>query len=221
MSASFADIVAWLVPLLFGGLVSVYGLLVLLIGRFNSGSGWEVRGPVTVIPALLALPTLPLVFLINPSLAQRTAWTAEAEERHRRSQERQERKKVIAERDREIAGRLADLDKERVKDPARLLEHRSEYEQLQQERRALSKENLALTDEDRRDSLQVASVGRGGPRDPMPYLLPLGWGAALYGVGWLFGRNRPAAKQTATAAPTPAPAEPVQDGPCKETEHLG
>ena len=82
MSASFRDVVLWVMPILFGGFVSLCGLLTLLLGRFDPGSGWEVRGAAAVFPGVLALPSLPLISLINPSLSQRATWTADCCTRH-------------------------------------------------------------------------------------------------------------------------------------------
>jgi hypothetical protein len=230
MTASFGDVVSWFLPLLIGGVVTLCGLLAVLLGRFDSGSGWEVRGTVAWCLGVLALPALPFVVLNNPSLSQRTAWTAETEEAKQRSRERQERLKGIAERHKEIADKLAELDKaparpigsplatvwqssreerqkaraQRDKEMARTLAERQELQKLQRESLALSSEKLALTVEEGRDYDRLGSIGRGRPRDPMLYLLPLAWGAALYGLGWLLGRKKSAAEETKVAPPAPA-----------------
>jgi hypothetical protein len=227
MSASLGDVVIWLMPLVIGAVVSLCGLLTLLLGRFDPGSGLEVRGVAAVVLGLLALPVLPLAFFINPSLAQRAAWAAETETWQQRSRERQERKKAIAERRKEIKGKLAALDKtaakptadpleallkrmreelkktpaERAKETATRLAQSRQRQQLQQESLDLHKEELALTTEELRDYDRLGSVRRGRPRDPMPYLLPLGWGASLLGLGWLLGRKKSIAKQTTAAEP--------------------
>jgi len=203
-----------------GVVVSLCGLLALLRGRFDPGSGWEVRGAAAVALGVLALPALPLVLLINPSLSQRAAWTAEAEEWKQGSRERQERKEAIAERVKQIDGRLAELDKEKEAGPGAALRQLPERRELQRESLALAKERLALTQEEGRVHDRLGSVGRGRPRDPMPYLLPLGWGAALYGLGWLFGRKKPTAEKTGSAEPAAPPAatnEVIQSGPHQDT----
>jgi hypothetical protein len=151
------------------------------------------------VPALvlgiLALPVLPLVFLINPTLSQRITWTAEGEEWKQRSRERQERKQAIAEREREIAGKLAELDRKRAVEPGGALRQGPERLKLQRESHALGKEKLELTKEASQDFDRLGVVGRGRPRDPMPYLLPLGWGAVLYGLGWMLGRKKPSLEE--------------------------
>ena len=53
----------------------------------------------------------------------------------------------------------------------------------------------------------------------MPYLLPLGWGAVLYGLGWMLGRKKPASEEKRFAEKAkdigeeerPAPEEPLPE----------
>jgi hypothetical protein len=207
MSASFGDVVAWLLPLLIGGVVSLLGLLSLSLGRIDSGSGWVLRGAPAVVLGILALPALPMTYLVNPTLSQRTAWSAEAEEWTKRRQERLERKKEIDERDKEIAANIAALGREKA----------AERLKLQRQSLELSKEKLELTKADAEDTDRLGTVGRGRPRDPMPYLLPFGWGFTLYFVGWLLGRKTPAeepkATETAPVVPLAPPDERIQAGP--------
>jgi hypothetical protein len=211
MSASLGDVIMWIMPVLIGVVVSLCGLLALLLGRLDPGSSWEVRGAAAVALGLLALPTLPLVFLVNPSLSQRIDWASETAEWKQRGAERRERKNAIAERQQEIAGNLAKLDGDKAVAPGVVARQALEHLKLQQESLELSKEKLALTEEDGLDSNRLGSVGRGRPNDPMPYLLPLGWGAALYALGWLLGRKKSAAETTVA---TPALAVlSVEPGP--------
>jgi hypothetical protein len=218
MSASFGDVFSWLMPLLIGGIVSLCGLLTLLLGRFDPGSGWEVRGLVAVLLGILALPVLPLAFVINPSLSQRTAWAAETEQWKQRSLERLERQNVIAARKREIDRKLAELDREKTGKPGDFLRQWPQRQKLQRESLELSNEKLALTQEENQDSDRLGSVGRGRPRDPMPYLLPLGWGGTLYALGWLLGRKKSAAEETTEPAPAGLPTAPEPTHPEKPAE---
>jgi hypothetical protein len=93
-----------------------------------------------------------------------------------------------------------------------------ERQRLQQESLALTKEETAWAKEEEQVSRRLGSFRRGGPRDPTPYLLPLVWGAALCGLGWLFGRNKPAANESkaaeqANAVPPAARDDGIPDRP--------
>jgi hypothetical protein len=182
MFASVGDVISWALPLIVGGVVTVCGLMALLWGRFDPGSGREVRGGPAVCLGILALPALPVTWLVNPSLSQLAEWADEREAFTERVEKRRQRQEEITGLEKKLKERIAAARR-----------NTAEGLKLQREGVELAKERSALAQEHLEDASRLQPGRRGGPGDPFPYLLPLAWGAVLYCLAWLFGRKVPAA----------------------------
>src|SRR5262249_27846241 len=101
--SSFGEIFFWFMPFLLGGFVSLMGVLTMLHRRYDSPGGWELRGPAALLLGVFALPVLPLVVLLNPTLSQRAARRQEREAEARKDQELRDRLAAVKERRKALA----------------------------------------------------------------------------------------------------------------------
>lgn len=233
MSITFGDVLLWLLPLLVSGTISACGLGAMLYLHFDAGE-WKVTGPTALVLGLLALPALPLTYLINPALAQlaeRSAaaeeWKGRAGELSERHEQRQKRLEGIEAREKELDGEKAQLRKntatqglhelvkmkpearqKRAERLKRMKKENEERRRLYAERQALREEDKADEEEKRRALERAGWKSHGGQGPPITFSLPLVWGFALYGLGWLFRSEAPGGNRAApheAAAPTLAP----------------
>jgi ABC-type multidrug transport system fused ATPase/permease subunit len=175
--SSFGEIFFWFMPFLLGGFVSLMGVLAMLYRRIDSDRGWEVTGPATVLLGFFALPVLPLVVLLNPTLSQRAARRQERDAEARKDQELRDRLAAVKERRKALAA-----------------------EGAEEEDRKLRQEESQLTRAETQARAKALAARWEASADKAVYLVPFAWGGTLYGLAWLLGRpKKPGAEETPDA----------------------
>jgi hypothetical protein len=217
------DLFLWLVPLLIAGVVSAAGLMGLVLRRFVSKSGLELTGTPAIVLGVLAVPALPVVLYLNPSLAERNA----RREANRAATEHinalQEQIHASMERRQQIKAELDALEHEKPKNvPAdvlaelspveaeqRIEQQRHEIRRWTRHRTVLMRENtdllqheLQLHQEEGEALLRNGARGGEGKMARLVWSVPIAWGSILSGVAWLIVRRK-----------TPAPQERIEPAP--------